>query len=168
MTPEDVVRTMRLLSAAWSYFPHDDDVSALWTAELGQLDAGPAQRAAKFCAETMDDLPRLAAFLRLVAHEARMDRLATHVALPMTPPCGLCDDTGWAKAANAGAVDAVIRCRCSKGQVPDGHAPSCSCMSCLYGERRADDIARGRDGLSRRTDVDPLAQPVSGRQTWGE
>ncbi len=104
--------------------------------------------------------------------DERMARLASHVVTPHTPPCGLCDDTGWARAATVSGTDAVIRCRCSKGQVSDGHSNVCTCLTCHYGEDRAAQIANGRDGMSRRSgkgsDVDPLAQPVSGRQTWGE
>ena len=76
MTPDDAARTMRLLSAAWGYFPANDDQAALWTAEMATLEAGAARAAAKHCAETMPEIPRLSVFLDAVRHETRIARLS--------------------------------------------------------------------------------------------
>lgn len=99
MTPEDASRTMRLLSAAWTYFPSSDDVARLWTAELAHLDADPARAAAKRLAETSDRMPSLAAFLRAVADESRFARLAASAPAlapgENTYPCRCGSWHGW-------------------------------------------------------------------------
>lgn len=69
--------------------------------------------------------------------------------------CELCDGTGWMLTPVVGGVEAYVRCRC-KPPKPADH-PTCSCLSCTYGER-AEKIRAGMDGMSERPEVDLLKQ----------
>ena len=96
MTPDEADRVVKIISAAWGYFANDDTGRvALWTGHIERMDFDPTRAAAHRLAETHDDLPSLAAFLRAAGEEARIARLA-------------------AAAPSAGQGEGTYGCRCGE------------------------------------------------------
>lgn len=155
MNATEVRSVMGVLTGAWPWFPGTDEVTRLWRSELDSLGVAAALSAAHKLAASEDRMPSLAAFLRATRTEQRLLTLSSRsVGAPYREPCGLCDDTGWARAGVVSDAFAVVRCRCSAGRVSDHHPSGCTCRVCHYGADEAGAIAAG----PRRTAQDPLAQ----------
>lgn len=142
---------LREMQASWRQELTDDQV-LVWADTLAPLDFEMARKAVRSLRQTSDWMPTHHQLIDATAKEARYARLALSARSDNErPKCSLCDGTGWAHAGVAGPAYAVLACRCSAGPADDGreHAPPCTCRRCFYGERRAEDIANGVDGLAR-------------------
>lgn len=168
MNNREAARVLAEMTATWPQKKLTDGETAIWRETLAPFPVDAGLMAVAELRTKHDWLPTHRQFVEAATDAARRQRSTRAIGPgdePLPSICGLCGDTGWREVDVIGrSLDAVERCKCSKGKTLDTgldegkkHPERCNCHACRYGPVQARQLRIAPRGHALRRVVDPAA-----------